>query len=95
MHARIIINAVFLTMLGSAGCAAVDVEPAESAAESTAESEVAVQCSDKTWLVNFYAEAEHLNLVGTLRCNCFRPQTRTGVTSNFPVLAFEFTCSLD
>ena len=97
---RQIIHAVFLAVLGSAGCATTEItgeaDPAgESAAESTAQSEVVVWCTDKSWQVNFYAEAAHINLVGTLRCDCFRPQTSTGVTSNFPLLVREFTCSLD
>jgi hypothetical protein len=87
MQARTILSAVVLAMLG----AAVEVEPAES----TAESDIVVQCSNKSWLVNFYAEAAHINLVGTLRCVCFRPQTSTGISSNFPVLVSERTCSVE
>jgi hypothetical protein len=96
MQARAIIGALmFAATTGLAGCAVDSDSAADEPNVSTAEDEIIVWCSDKSWLVNFYAEPEHINLVGTLRCTCFRPQTSTGTTSNFPTLVFERTCSLD
>jgi hypothetical protein len=54
-----------------------------------------VWCTNKSWRVDFYAEPEHINLVGWFECQCFQPQARVGSTSSHSVLAYEFTCEED
>jgi hypothetical protein len=54
-----------------------------------------VWCSDKGWKVNFYAEPALINLVGFLSCSCYQPQFRSGTTSSYASLAYEYSCSLD
>lgn len=80
--------------LFSVGCG-VD-EEMSSPMESVEESEATVWCTNKSWLINFYAEPEMINIVGWMRCQCYQPQTRGGdTTGNNIRLAFERTCSLD
>jgi hypothetical protein len=93
---------LFAIALFAAGCAVDEVtqgppspEEFQSPSESTSESEIIVWCSNKSWRVDFYAEPAHINLVGWLRCDCYRPQTRSGTTSNYTNLAYDFTCDLN
>jgi hypothetical protein len=65
------------------------------AAESPADEAAVVWCSNKSWLVNFYAEPELINVVGWLRCQCFRQQTGAGQQTNYAALISERVCSLD
>jgi hypothetical protein len=53
-----------------------------------------VRCSNMEWEDDFWSDATHTVLVGTLSCGqCFGFETRTGVTSDFITLAFELKCS--
>ena len=52
--------------LFSVGCG-VD-EELTSPMESVEESEATVWCTNKSWLINFYAEPEMINIVGWMRC---------------------------
>jgi hypothetical protein len=93
MNARSILCAVSIAAGSLYGCG-VDDELA-SPLESTVESEATVWCTDKSWLVESYAEPAQINLTGWLRCDCYRPQTRSGtMVGNFK-LVYDFTCSLE
>lgn len=90
--------------LPSAACIATDDEagdPAPTAEISadlggaTTNSPTGVQCSNKSWRVNFYSEPEMVNVVGTLSCVCFQPQLQTGVTTLYAQLAFERVCDFN
>jgi hypothetical protein len=92
MNSRIFAGLLLAVGLVSAGCA-VD-EELSSPSESTTDSEVVVWCSDKSWLVNFYAEPALINVVGSLRCTCFQPQVSLGIQTNYVKLISQRTCSL-
>ena len=85
--------------LHSVGCAVSDDE--DRAATSTVASELGapvptgVQCSDKTWTVDFYDDAAHTTLVGRMSCVCFRPELLAGVISSYQVLVHEITCDFN
>lgn len=67
-------------------------DPVESVVDQN--SSTGVRCSEKTWRVNFFSDATLTTQVGSLSCVCFQLQQQTGTTSNFPRLAYEFTCDL-
>ena len=95
MQMRKIFGAVMLAAgLCATGCAVTEGDAADPAV-STIEDDIVVQCGPNAWLVNFYSEPALINIVGTLRCQCFRPQTRTGITTDFSALAFKRTCDLN
>jgi hypothetical protein len=96
MRANLFVKLLLIAAGCAAGCAVSD----ESAETSSATSELAggvptgVQCSDKTWTVNFYQEPALIHVVGTMQCICYQPELLAGVTSNYTKLIREFTCSL-
>ena len=91
---KIVIGSMLLVAgLCSAGCGIVD-DAQDGPSESTATDESIVWCTNKAWRVDFYAEPAHTNLVGWLKCDCYQPQTRSGTTSNYTNLAYEFNCDL-
>lgn len=67
----------------------------DSAEQSELDALATVWCTDKSWRVDFYAEPELINVVGYLKCQCFRPQTSSGIVTDYFKLAYERTCSLD
>ncbi len=95
MHVKAMIGALLLAAgLSSAGCGVIE-DDTDEPSESTVEDETTVWCSNKAWRVDFYAEPELINVVGWIKCSCYQPQTRSGTTSQYTNLAYEFTCSLD
>ncbi|QSQ19069.1 hypothetical protein JY651_27375 [Pyxidicoccus parkwayensis] len=82
--------------LVAAGCGGTEagMEMDEASNLSTREDAV-VMCSDKNWRVNFYAEPELINVVGTMTCKCWQPRVDTGIVTQYQKLLSEFTCSLD
>jgi hypothetical protein len=80
----------------SVGCgveeeATSPMDPMESIDESAA----TVWCTNKAWRVDFFAEPAQINRVGWIQCQCYQPQTRSGVVSQYQSLAYEFTCDLN
>lgn len=67
----------------------------DSAEQSELDALATVWCTDKSWRVDFYAEPELINVVGYLKCQCFRPQTSSGIVTDYFKLAYERTCSLE
>lgn len=107
MQVRTIIGGFLLASgLLSVGCGGTEVEmeelsnvesqvSREAPSDATSREAQTVWCSNKSWRVDFYAEPELINRVGWLKCDCYRPQTSSGTTSNYTKLAYEFYCSLE
>jgi hypothetical protein len=108
MQVRTIVGGLLLASgLLSVGCGGTEMEMEESSnvesqvsseepsGDATREAQTTVWCTDKSWRVDFYAEPELINRVGWIKCACYSAQTRSGTTTNYTKLAYEFYCSLD
>jgi hypothetical protein len=89
---------VLVAGMHSIGCAVSDDSSADTA---TATSDLSggtptgVQCSNKSWTINFLDDATHSVVVGTMSCSCFGPELLAGVESNFNVLVHERVCDFN
>ncbi len=103
MRAGVMMNVLLIAAgLGTGACyTPVDdgSDPASSEADQVSESssqltQTGVQCTNKDWEDDFYAEPQFINKVGFIRCSCFQPQVQDGITTPYVKLAYEFTCDL-
>ncbi|NMO15149.1 hypothetical protein HPC49_05830 [Pyxidicoccus fallax] len=82
MRAAIIGGVLAVGMLTGCGPGVEDSDASELGAQ---EQEV-TWCNASSYTIEYYAEPELINLVGTEVCSCFSPKFRTGVRTAYSVI---------
>ncbi|MFP2924782.1 hypothetical protein ACLESO_06110 [Pyxidicoccus sp. 3LG] len=97
MQAGKLVSGVMLAAgLLATGCGGTEADMGmEEESNLSSREDAVVWCSDKSWRVNFYAEPELINVVGTMQCRCWQPRVDTGIVTQYQKLLSEFTCSIE